>query len=71
LEKLKTDSDDFVNEIIQEVFGLINRRENISNLNEIMISLNLKEKTSSRFLINLVLQNSNIELKSRLIYYLS
>ena len=37
LEKSKNDSDEFVKDIIQEIFGLINRRENISNLVEIMI----------------------------------
>ena len=54
-EKLYTNPNKLVNEIIQQMFGYINRRENVSQLVNQIKELNLLDEVSSRFFISLVL----------------
>jgi hypothetical protein len=53
------------------MFGFINRRENISQFVAILKSLKLPVEVSARFLLNLVLQNSDIDLRTRILNYQS
>lgn len=60
---------EFVEYIILQMFGYFNRRENLSSFLSDISSLNLPIHISSRFLLSLVLQNSDINLRARIIQY--
>ena len=53
------------------MFGYIKRGEPISEIVSVLKELKLNTKISSRFLINMLLQNSDVELRYRIIHYLS
>ena len=55
LNRVKNDPNKLVYEIIQQMFGYINRRENVSQLVNQIRELNILDEVSSRFLISLVL----------------
>ena len=55
LNRAKDNPNKLVYEIIQQMFGYINRRENVSQLVNQIRELNILDEVSSRFLISLVL----------------
>jgi hypothetical protein len=65
------DSKSFSRNIINQLFGFLNRRESMLSFVSDLKNVGLKVEISSRFLINYLLQNSDLSLRSRIIYYQS
>ena len=55
LEKVKDKPIELLHEIIQQMFGYINRRENVSQLVNQVKELDLLDEVSTRFFVSLVL----------------
>ena len=53
--KKKKDPKQLIYEIIQQIFGYINRRENISQLVSQIKELKLLDEVSTRFFVSLIL----------------
>ena len=56
--------------IIELIFSFINRKEKLKKIIEILRELKLPIKFSVRFFVSLILQNSETNLRSRIISYL-
>ena len=52
------------------MFSFINRKEKLKKLVEILKEINLPIQLSVRFFVSLILQNSETNLRSRIISYL-
>lgn len=66
---------DFSRKLITYLFGVINRREDIQGvieaINDLTKASNFNINLSSRFLFAFMMEISNVELRNRLVYYMS
>lgn len=63
-------TDQIVEIVIEILFGTILRKEDVSQIKNDLFMLYPKIPISERFLISFVLQQSELELRARILYYL-